>query len=192
MKRLYVFFVVLFLSWGSISGAQAQFIHDNAYQLPVIAGAVTFMQNDTATALYADDFLPIVKTWIDQNYPGARMDNKGKKDKKGDDQLEAIIRFKIDDQHIQAPLYYQGTLHLKWKDQVIQIKLDGLTYTTGQPKGKARKSSGVTDVSFQVKQQVRSGADKLYPHTWDSLNDYGQAMLRDFSRFIQSTAREIL
>ena len=191
MKRLSVFFVVLLFGWVKGSGVRAQFIHGNAYELPVIAGEVTFMQNDTAQALYADDFYPIAKAWISQNYPDARFE-KDKKDKSGNDQLVVTVRFKIDDQHLQAPLYYQGTLHLKWKDQVIQIKLDRLSYTTGQPKGKVKKNTGVTDVSFQVKQQVLSGADKLYPHTWDSLNEYGQAMLDDFSRYIQSSAREIL
>lgn len=192
MKRLSVFFVVLFFGWGAISNTQAQFIQENAYQLPIIAGEVTFIQNDTATALYADDFYPIAKAWVSQNYPETKFAKDGQKDQKADDQLEVRIHFKIDDQHMQAPLYYQGTLHLKWKDQIIQIKLDRLSYTTGQPKGKAAKSTGITDVSFQVKQQVRSGADKLYPHTWDSLNDYGQAMLHDFSAYIQTSAGDIL
>lgn len=189
MKRIIVFFAVSLSLLMATATAHAQFIRENAFRLPIIAGEVTFIQNDTASALYADDFYPIAKTWITQNFPTAKFAHEKNQ---GDDQLETSISFKIDDQHRQAPLYYQGTLHLKWKDQVIQIKLDELSYTPGHPKGKSKKNAGVTNVSFQVKQQVLSGADKLYPHTWDSLNEYGAALLEDFSHYIQSSAKQIL
>jgi len=188
MKRILVFTAVSLISIITIPSANAQFIRDNAFHLPMVAGEVAFMQNDTATALYAEDFYPIAKAWIEQNYPTAKIN----KEKQDDSQLQAQIQFKIDDQHIQAPLYYQGTLTVKWKDQVIQVKLDKLAYTPGQPKGKSRKNTGTQEVSFQVRQQVRSGADKLYPHTWDSLNEYGAAMLKDFSDYIQKSAKDIL
>lgn len=188
MKRISVLFVLLLLGVGAIHPAKAQFIQDNAFHLPMVAGEVAFVQNDTAAALYVEDFNAIAKAWVNHNYPTAKITGQ----KSEDNQLQATIQFKIDDQHVQAPLYYQGTLHFKWKDQVIQIKLDQLSYTPGQPKGKSRKNAGTTQVSFQVKQQVRSGADKLYPHTWDALNDYGSALLQDFSRYIKNTSKNIL
>lgn len=188
MKRILVFFAVSLMGTVIMPSAKAQFIRDNAFNLPMVAGEVAFLQNDTATNLYAEDFYPIAKAWVIQNYPSAKFTI----DKEEDKQLQAEVSFKIDDQYIQAPLYYLGTLNLKWKDQVIQVKLDHLSYTPGQPKGKSRKNAGAQQVSFQVKQQVRSGADKLYPHTWDSLNEYGIAFLQDFKHFIQTSAKDIL
>lgn len=188
MKRIFVFIAVTMMGIAVMPTANAQFIRENAFQLPLINGEVAFVQNDTIEALYADDFYPIVKAWVDQNYPDAKYS----KDKNDDFQLEAVVHFKIDDQYIHAPLYYEGTLHLKWKDEVIQIKLDGLNYTPGRLNGKSNKRSGATNVSFKVKQQVLSGADKSYPHTWDSLNDYAAAMLDDFSYTLREAAKEIL
>jgi len=189
MKRIIVFFAVSLFLFPATATVHAQFIRENAFRLPMIAGEVSFLRNDTATALYADDFNALAKAWVTRNFPAAKVSNEKKQ---GSDQLEALVNFKIDDPYQQAPLYYQGTLHLKWKDQVIQIKLGELSYTPGHPKGKAKKNTGVTNVSFQVKQQVLSGADKLYPHAWDSLNAYGDALLDDFSKYIQSSAKNIL
>lgn len=188
MKRIIVLMAVSFISALLLPSANAQFIRDNAFNLPMVAGEVAFMQNDTASSLYAGDFYTIAKQWVEQNYPSAKFN----KDDEENNLLQATIHFKIDDQHVQAPLYYQGTLNMKWKDQVIQIKLDQLSYTPGQPKGKSKKNAGATQVSFQVKQQVRSGADKLYPNTWNSLNDYGNALLRDFKQNLQSAAQNLL
>lgn len=188
MKRTFVLFVLILIGASSLHTVNGQFIRNNAFNLPMVAGEVAFLQNDTASALYSEDFYAIAKAWVEQNYPTAKFTES----KNEDQQLQAEVHFKIDDQHIQAPLYYQGTLHIKWKDQVIQIKLDRLSYTPGQPKGKSRKNTGATQVSFQVKQQVRSGADKLYPHTWDSLNEYGVSLLQNFSHYIQTSAKNIL
>ena len=183
MKRIFILFAVSIMVVLGLNTVKAQFIRENAFNLPMVGGEVAFLQNDTFPNLFVEDVYPIVKTWIEQNFPTAKY----AKTKQGEDLLEATIHFKIDDQHIQAPLYYEGNLTIKWKDEVIQILLNKLSYVPGQLNGKSKKKAGATDVSFTVKQQVRSGADKLYPHTWDSLNAYGDALLNDFHKYISTT-----
>ena len=188
MKRILVLFAVALTGFLYPAAAHAQFIRDNAFHLPMIGGEVTFIQNDTVTGLASDQFLPIAKSWVQQNYPGAKFTKEAAKD----NTLQASVSFKIDDQHIQAPLYYRGTLHIHWKDEVIQVKLDDLSYTPGHPKGKSKKNTGSTNVSFQVKQQVLAGTDQRYPHTWDSLQEYANALLQDFKKNLETTVRDQL
>ena len=183
MKRILIIFAVSLLGILGHNTVKGQFIRDNAFNLPMIGGEVAFIQNDTFPNLYIEDIQPIVKNWVDQNYPTAKY----AKSEEGEDMLQATVYFKIDDQHIQAPLYYEGNLTFKWKDEVIQVLLDKLSYVPGQLNGKSKKKSKATDVTFTVKQQVRSGADKHYPHTWDSLNEYANKLFEDFDIYVTTT-----
>ena len=181
MKRIFILFAVSLIGILGLNTVKAQFIRDNAFNLPMIGGEVAFIQNDTFPNLYTEDIQPIVQSWLDKHYATAKYAKK----QDGEDVLEANVQFKIDDQYIQAPLYYEGTLTIKWKDEVIQVLLDKLSFVPGQLNGKSKKKAA-TDVSFTVKEQVRSGADKHYPHTWDSLNEYAHNLFEDFHIYVST------
>lgn len=163
--------------------ANAQFIQDNQFQLPILGNEVVFVQLDTAANVLQEDFAPISKSWLSQTF-GV---NKYLVDDPDAGHLQATVHFKIDDQQIREPLYYTALASIDFKDQVIRFKLHQLTYEIGE--GKGRQEVVVTD---RVKDQVRSRADQLYPHIWDSLNQYGQGLLSNFNLFIATAASQQL
>lgn len=185
MKRASILTGIFCLCSCFLTQIQAQFIRGNEFHLPVVANEIAFLQLDTAKTLNQEDFYTLTKQWLHQNYDVSKY--KLDDPKKG--HLTAEVHFKIDDQHIAEPLYYNALVTIDFKNEVIRFKLHQLNYEKGVPKGKAKSKTGnFVDVTAQVKDQVRAGTDKLYPHTWDSLNDYGQSLLGSFSQYINEGA----
>lgn len=178
-----IFLGAVLVCFVFLTKANAQFIQDNHFQLPVVGNEVVFVQLDTAANVLQEDFSSISKSWLAQTF-GVQ---KYVADDPDAGHLQATVHFKIDDQQIPEPLHYTALATIDYKDQVIRLTLHQLTYETGA--GKGRKMVVVTD---RVKDQVRSKADQVYPHIWDSLNEYGQRLLSNFNLYVTTAASQQL
>lgn len=187
MKCLFVLSGILMISTLSIFPAKAQFIRGNAFELPVVGGEIAFQQLDTAASFLQEDYYGLAKNWLEQTF----QTRKYQLDDPEKGQLNAEVHFKIDDQQIPQPLYYTALISFDFKDQVIRLNLHQLTFDKSAAKGKSKRDNR-TDVTYQVKEQVRAGTDTMYPHTWDSLKNYGQGLLAEFRQYVAEASTQKL
>jgi|GEM_PF-1845487 len=171
MRKIVGLIVILFMG---VSLHAQQNIRNNKFGLPVLENEIAFLRFDTVKNVSQTDFYNYSKDWFEQTFNLIKLNVDDKKNS----ELAGDISFKIDDENNRAPLYYTGTVSLKFINGVARFKLHHLKYSASD------NSKSSADVTYQVQQQVRTKFDVLYPDTWNSLKDYAAELYLNYENFI--------
>lgn len=183
MKKILLAAIILF----SVQLCIAQNLRNNQFGLPVVENEIAFFTIDSVPNLTKADFNEYSKDWFDQTFDNVKYITTNTPNVNKAGVLIGDVSFKIDDPNIKEPVNYTAKVTVKFINGIASMKLHGLKYTLPNS-----KSKDATNVTYEVKQQMRAKADTLYPDTWDALKKYANDLLQNFVDFMYDKNMEKL